>query len=164
MDIEELDGLLNASAPNTRTIDRIEVRAMMADAREAARPARSPRRVGAGMAAGAALALVIGGGGVAVASGLVAWPSGFEDPDGFYAFTLPSGRACEVRLIVEDRTSATDPSADDATTRAVQESVTTWLRDGGLERDFRPGCGGRRGDPDPRRAGGVLRDDRADRS
>lgn len=136
MDTEQLDGLLQASAPAIRNIDQIDIRAMLADARAEARPARPRRRVSVGVGAAAALALIIGGGGVAVASGLVSWPSGFEDPDGSYAFTLPSGRACEVRLIVEDRTSPSEPSPDDATTRGVQDSVTDWLREGALDRDL----------------------------
>lgn len=136
MDTEQLDDLLDASARPAAVIDLLTIRSMVADAAETVRPARARRRVRAGLAAGAALVLMIGGGGVAVASGLVSWPSGFENPDGSYAFTLPSGRACEVRLIVGDQTSATEPSPDDVTTRAVQDSVATWLRDGALERDL----------------------------
>lgn len=137
MDSEQLDDLLDASAPSSCVVDRADIRAMMADAAAEVRGMRRPRRrLRAGIGAGAALALIVGGGGVAVASGLVSWPSGFEDPDGSYAFSLPSGRACEVRLIVEDQTSAAEPSPDDAVTRAVQDAVATWLRDGALERDL----------------------------
>lgn len=136
MDTEQLDESLRASAPVAMSIDRIDIGAMMADARTEARPDRPRRRIRVGVGAAAALALIIGGGGVAVASGLVSWPSGFEDPDGSYAFTLPSGRACEVRLIVEDRTSASEPGAHDAATRDVQKSVTSWLREGALDHDL----------------------------
>lgn len=143
MDTEQLDDLLDASAPVARVVDAVDIRAMMADAAEAARPVRSRRRVRTGIAAGAtALALIIGGGGVAVASGLVSWPSGFEDPDGSYAFTLPSGRACEVRLVigasepVEDPTAEVDRSVDADRLRAVQDEVVRWLRDGALDRDL----------------------------
>ncbi|MBO0979440.1 hypothetical protein [Microbacterium sp. SD291] len=136
MDAEQLDEILNASAWPARAVELPAIRSMMADAAEVARPARTRRRVRAGVAAGAALALMIGGGGVAVASGLVSWPTGFEDPDGSYAFTLPSGRGCEVRLIIEDQTDPAEPSPDDAGIRAVQESVATWLREGALDRDL----------------------------
>lgn len=142
MDTEQLDDLLSASAPAARVIDRVDVRAMMADAAAEVRPVRSRRRVTAGIAVGAALALIIGGGGVAVASGLVSWPSGFEDPDGSYAFTLPSGRACEARLVIgasepiEDPTAEVERSVDTETQRAVQEEVARWLRDGALDRDL----------------------------
>ncbi|MFK4760851.1 hypothetical protein ACI3KS_07945 [Microbacterium sp. ZW T5_45] len=143
MDTEQFDALLDASAPAPRVVDRADVRAMMTAAAEAAEAAEPPdtwrprRRVRISLAAAAAVALMIGGGGVAVASGLVSWPSGYEDPDGSYAFTLPSGRACEVRLVVEDQTASDeDAGADDATTRAVQDALTSWLREGALERDL----------------------------
>lgn len=135
MDTEEFDRLLADSRPAERTLDTNAIRAMVAEAADRAAPVRH-RRLRAGIGAAAALAFVIGGGGVAIASGFVLWPSGFEDPDGSYAFTLPSGRACEVRLVIEDSTSPDDPSADDELTRAIQDSVATWLREGALERDF----------------------------
>lgn len=118
------------------------VRAMIEDADVTARPVQPRRRVTAGITVAAALALVIGGGGVAVASGLVPWPSGFEDPDGSYAFTLPSGRACEVRLVigapepVEDPSAEVDRSADTEAQRDVQEEVARWLRAGALDEDL----------------------------
>lgn len=142
MDSEQLDELLAASAPAGRAIDPLDVRAMMADAGELARPGRPRRHLKAGIAGAAVLALMIGGGGVAVASGLVSWPSGFEDPDGSYAFTLPSGRACEVRLVIgasepiEDPTAEVDRSVAAETERAVQEEVARWLRDGAPDRDL----------------------------
>lgn len=118
------------------------LRAMIADAGDIARAAQPRRRATAGFAAAAALALVVCGGGVAVAAGLVSWPSGFEDPDGSYAFTLPSGRACEVRLVIgeseltEDPTAEVDRSVDTETQDAVQQEVARWLRDGALDRDL----------------------------
>ncbi|WP_217183763.1 hypothetical protein [Streptomyces sp. AC495_CC817] len=136
MDDDRLTSILDTSAPTARVLDAGIVRRMILDAETMARPARARRRARIGIAAAASLALVVGGGGVAIASGLVAWPSGFEDPDGSYAFTLPSGRACEVRLIVEDRTDPSEPSADDAATTALQESVASWLRGGALDRDL----------------------------
>ena len=138
MDTEKFDDLLDDSAAERRAIDPKTFRAMVADAAEEAdRGAPVPRRrISAGIGAAAALALVIGGGGVALASGLVEWPSGFDDLDGSYAFSLPSGRACEVRMLIEGGTSPDDPGSDDAHTRAIQDSVTTWLHEGALERDL----------------------------
>ncbi len=136
MDDDRLHRMLDASAPTARALDESVVRMMMTDAETVARPSRRRRRVRVGLTAAASLALLIGGGGVAIASGLVSWPTGFEDPDGSYAFTLPSGRACEVRLIVDEQTDPNEPSPDDAATRAVQDSVQIWLREGALDRDL----------------------------
>lgn len=116
--------------------------AMIVDAQDITRSAQPRRRATAGITAAAALLLLVGGGGVAVAAGLVSWPSGFENPDGAYAFTLPSGRACEVRLVIgesepiEDPTAEVDRSVDTETQRAVQEEVARWLRGGALDRDL----------------------------
>jgi hypothetical protein len=137
MDTGQLDDLLDSSAPVARSLDPGDVRAMMVEARVVEGPKLPRRRVRTALTAGAALALIVGGGGVAVAAGLVTWPSALEHPDGSYGFALPSGRACEVRLLVEDRTaSTTDAGQDDVSTRDVQDSVATWLRDGALEREL----------------------------
>lgn len=145
MDEDLLDDRLARSAPETTMRGphlAADLRSMVEDAEATARPMPSRRRRTAGVSAAAVLALVIGGGGVAVASGLVSWPSGFEDPDGAYAFNLPSGRACEVRLVigepepVGDATAEVDRSVDAETQRAVQEEVARWLRAGALEKDL----------------------------
>lgn len=145
MDDDLFDDRLARSAPETVMRGprlAAELRSMAEDAEATARPMPSRRRRTAGVSVAAALALVIGGGGVAVASGLVAWPSGFEDPDGAYAFSLPSGRACEVRVVIGEAESLGDPtaevdrSADAMTQRAVQEEVARWLRAGALEKDL----------------------------
>lgn len=145
MDDDLFEDRLAQSRPATATrrpdLD-VALRAMAEDAEVTARPLRPRRRVTAGVTAAAALALVIGGGGVAVASGLVSWPVGYEDPDGAYSFTLPSGRACEVRLIIGEAEGRDDPSAevdrstDTDTQHALQEEVAQWLRDGALDRDL----------------------------
>ena len=72
---------------------------------------------------------------MAIASGLVTWPSGFEDPDAGFEFSLPSGRQCEFRMIVDpvDQDAAiSDPSPDRETSAQVQAEVVSWLRDGDL--------------------------------
>lgn len=136
MDEDQLNTMLEASAPETSRIDASAVRAMMSDAEAMARPSRARHRVKIGAAAAAALALVVGGGGVAIASGLVSWPSNLENPDGSYAFTLPSGRACEVRLIVTDDASDDDQSEDVELQREIQDDVANWLRSGALDREL----------------------------
>ncbi|PRB18970.1 hypothetical protein [Microbacterium sp. MYb62] len=143
MDDDLFDDGLARSNPATVTrrpdLD-VALRAMVRDAEDTARPVRPRRRATVGVAAATALALVIGGGGVAVASGLVSWPGGFEDPDGAYSFSLPSGRACEVRLIIGDPATIDDPTAevdrstDTETQRALQDEVAQWLRGGALDR------------------------------
>lgn len=95
---DPIDELLDRSAP--ALADRGSARGagltqMVSDARDTARPRRRSRRRAGILAATLSGALLVGGGGVAVAAGLVEWPVGFEDPDSSFAFTLPSGRACE---------------------------------------------------------------------
>lgn len=145
MDEDLFDDRLAQASPVTVTrrpdLD-VALRAMADDAEATARPAQPRRRSTAGITAAAALALVIGGGGVAVASGLVSWPVGFEEPDGAYSFTLPSGRACEVRLVIgtpgaiEDPAAEEDRSTDTKMQTALQDEVAQWLRGGALDRDL----------------------------
>jgi hypothetical protein len=145
MDDDLFEDRLAQSRPATATrrpdLD-VALRAMVEDAEATSRAIRPRRRATAGITAAAVMALVVGGGGVAVASGLVAWPVGYEDPDGAYSFTLPSGRACEVRLVIggseggEDPSAEMDRSTDAETQHALQEEVAQWLRDGALDRDL----------------------------
>ena len=122
---DSLDDLLDRSAP--ALADRGSTRdtalaQMAADARDTVHPPNRPRRRHTAIAAALAATFLIGGGGVAVAAGLVDWPAGFEHPDSSFAFTLPSGRACEVRLIVEDPNA----EAADGENRA-QAEIERWL-------------------------------------
>ena len=126
---DQLDDLLDASAPAARTIASSDVRAMALDARATVRPSAPRRRTKAGVAAVCALALVLGGGGVAVAAGLISWPENLQNPDTSFAFDVPSGRACEVRLVVEPvAEQPDDPSPDRDEAAAIQAEVTQWLR------------------------------------
>lgn len=122
---DPIDDLLERSAPVL--VDRgsahdAALAQMVADARDTVSPEHRPRRRRTALAAALAGALVVGGGGAAVAAGLVDWPSGFENPDNAFAFTLPSDRACEVRLVVEEP----DVEAADGENRA-QEEIDRWL-------------------------------------
>lgn len=122
---DPIDDLLDHSAPTLA--DRGSARdaalaQMVRDARDTVRPSIRPRRRHTALAAALAGVFLVGGGGVAVAAGLVDWPSGFESPDSSFAFTLPSGRACEVRLIVDE------PNAEAANgENRAQEEIERWL-------------------------------------
>ncbi|MFB7250529.1 hypothetical protein [Microbacterium sp. NPDC056234] len=126
---DKLDDLLDASAPAVRTIASSDVRAMVLDARAQERPDRPRRRVRAGAATASVLALVLGGGGAAVAAGLISWPEHLQNPDTSFAFEVPSGRACEVRLVVDPvAAQPDDPSPDRDAAAAVRDEVAQWLR------------------------------------
>lgn len=128
---DPIDDLLNRSAPVL--VDRgrdqpAALRQMALDAKDTVCPT-VPRRRRTGLFAAALTgALIAGGGGVAVAAGLVDWPAGFEDPDSSFAFTLPSGRACEVRLVLAD----VDSNVPSGENRAQRE-IDDWLKGMNLE-------------------------------
>ncbi|WP_433675327.1 hypothetical protein [Microbacterium gorillae] len=110
---DRLDQLLQRSAPPDLTVDDDLTRALNQtthDARaqvlaEKPRARRTPR-----VLAGLGLAIVLmGGAGTAVANGGLSWLPWAQDPDAVYAFTLPSGRECELRsMVVEPREPAGD--------------------------------------------------------
>lgn len=126
MNIDLLDELLEQSAPRSATPTdelRSELALMASDARREVRPKRRPA-VRVAVAAGVALALVTGGG-VAVASGLISWEPEYDNPDNAFAFTLPSGRACETRLIVEGGTGG--PGPDQTEREEIDAELRSWL-------------------------------------
>jgi hypothetical protein len=90
-----LDELLDRSAPATRAAASAGLRAMIADA---ARTAKPRRRRNIGLAAGALTALLLGGTGVAAASGEWLWGAGLENPDRSYTYTAPTWGQCEIRF------------------------------------------------------------------
>jgi hypothetical protein len=95
MDTEQLDESLRASAPVARVIDRVDVRAMMADA---AAEVRVPRRRRRNVALGSLLGLLlVGGAGFAGASSDWLWGDGLENPDRSYTYTSPTWGECELR-------------------------------------------------------------------
>lgn len=100
---DRLDLLLDRSRPSALTIDKNLARTMnlVADvaytrvAAERPRTRKTPRlAVAVGLAA-----LLTAGGGTAFAVGSFNWAPWAQDPDATYAFTLPSGRACEERVV-----------------------------------------------------------------
>lgn len=114
---DPMDDLLDRSAPVLayRGSGRDAALAQMVrDARDTVRPAKRPRRRVALFSGALTLALV-GGGGIAVATGFVTWPDRYEKAENVTAFQLASGRECETRFVVADsetgdplRTPATD--------------------------------------------------------
>ncbi len=92
---DALDDLLDASAP-APTLDKRDVRAMVADARREVRVA--PRAKRAAAITGVLALLMAGGAGVATAADYFDWAPWAQDPVGAYTYELPSGAACEVRF------------------------------------------------------------------
>ncbi|GAA5198948.1 hypothetical protein [Microbacterium jejuense] len=90
-----LDELLDRSAPATRAADPAGLRSMIHDASRRARPRR---RRSIGIAAGALTVLLLGGAGVATASGDWPWSAGLENPDRSYIYTAPTWGQCEIRF------------------------------------------------------------------
>lgn len=97
---DRLDQLLQHSAPPDLTVGDELTRALDQTTRDARaqvlaerRKRRTPR-VLAGLGLGI---ILMGGAGTAVASGGLSWLPWAQDPDAVYAFTLPSGRECELR-------------------------------------------------------------------
>lgn len=102
---DPLDLMLERSAPTAlhigddlaRDLDQVAFAARSQVASERRPSRRMPRVV-----AGVSLAVLLtGGAGAAVASGGFDWLPWAQDPDAAYVFTLPSGRECEIRSVVE---------------------------------------------------------------
>ncbi len=103
---DAFDALLDSSAPALNAdsrLDASDVRRMSRDARVVAQP-RTGRRRATWVALGSVVAIGGLAGGVAVASTMM--PQGFDDPwaeaDYTRGVTLPSGRDCEIRIMVVD--------------------------------------------------------------
>lgn len=92
---DQLDALLDETAPPARTIDAATVHVMLAEARTAARPRRRSAR--GAVLGGVLAALLVGGAGVATASSDWIWIPGLESSDRSYTFTAPTWGECELR-------------------------------------------------------------------
>jgi hypothetical protein len=100
MTIDPLDAVLNAAAPAQRRVEPSDTHAMIVAARG---EARSPRRSRRNALLSGALALVlVGGAGIATASGDWLWGPGLENPDRVYTYTSPSWGECELRFSALD--------------------------------------------------------------
>lgn len=97
MNRDRLDELLDGSPPTRTEIAHPDARAMVAEAREEARPAQ-PRAKKAALATGVLALLMAGGAGVATASGDWLWGDGLEDPDRSYTYTAPTWGECQIRF------------------------------------------------------------------
>jgi hypothetical protein len=92
---DPLDDLLDRSGPRTSVAPKLDIEAMIADARRELPPRRRVPRVvlGVGLAA-----LLVAGAGVAAASSSWEWGSGTSDPARSYTYTSPTWGACELRF------------------------------------------------------------------
>lgn len=126
MNRDPLDDLLDRSAPRTVAPSselRGDIALVASDARREVGLRRRPA-VPVAVAAGVAIALLTGSG-VAVASGLISWEPEYDNPDNAFTFTLPSGRACESRLIVEAGIGG--PGPDQSERERIDTELREWL-------------------------------------
>lgn len=103
---DRLDVLLDSSVPDAVTITDALARDMdaatiLAEAQVNSGRTRSGRTPRLAIALGLAV-LLTGGAGAAVAAGGFDWLPWAQTPDVSYPFTLPSGRGCEIRLVLEE--------------------------------------------------------------
>ena len=92
---DSLDDLLGHSSPRTAAAPRLEIEAMIADARREVPVRRRVPRIALGVGLAA---LLVGGAGVATASSVWDWNSGTSDPNRSYAYTSPTWGSCELRF------------------------------------------------------------------
>jgi hypothetical protein len=96
MNRDQLDELLDASAPAAHSLEAREVRAMVAEAHAQSTVPKRRRRVA--LLSGALAVLLAGGAGVATAAGDWLWSDGLENPDRSYTYTSPTWGQCEIRF------------------------------------------------------------------
>lgn len=118
----ELAALLEDASPQTSLADAVSDDALREMAKGAAWEARRTQRRTTPRAAAIAtmLALGLGGAGVAAAAALTdwkPWQPWVQNPDGVVHFTLPSGKACEYRMVVR--------SGDPADVSALEDFLRT---------------------------------------
>ncbi|WEK59678.1 MAG: hypothetical protein P0Y60_09835 [Candidatus Microbacterium colombiense] len=126
MTTDPLDELLNTSAPDRRRIDVADTRAMIAASRSEGRPPRRGRRNA--LVGGALALLLVGGAGIATASGDWVWGSGLDNPDRVYAYTSPTWGQCELRF------SALD-TGNPFTNARVNQIVDEWFANTDIQAD-----------------------------
>ncbi|MGW8483950.1 hypothetical protein ACWGJP_12525 [Microbacterium sp. NPDC055903] len=97
MNGDRLDQLLDASAPAAAEVAQAEFRAMITDARAEVVPDR-PCAKKTALATGVLALLMLGGAGVATASGDWLWGEGLNNPDRSYTYTAPTWGQCEIRF------------------------------------------------------------------
>jgi hypothetical protein len=106
-DTDPLDELLAASAPATtgRTPElREELTRMAVSSAHDRRASSSRRRIAVGT--GIATVALLAGAATAAAGGILDWGPWALRPDVVYAYTLPSGEPCELRVVFDDDATA----------------------------------------------------------
>lgn len=106
-DTDPLDEQLAASAPATtsRTPElREELTRMAVSPADDRRASSSRRRIAIGT--GIATVALLVGAGTAAATGIIEWGPWAQSPDVVYAYTLPSGEPCELRVVFDDDATA----------------------------------------------------------
>ncbi|WP_223625106.1 hypothetical protein [Microbacterium sp. EST19A] len=93
---DQLDDLLDASAPAARAIDPNHLHTMVVEARAESSTPKRRRRVA--ILTGTLALLLAGGAGVATAAGDWLWGDGLENPDRSYTYTSPTWGQCEIRF------------------------------------------------------------------
>ena len=104
-DLDPIDELLTRSAPHTvaPTPELREELTRMAVTSAHELRAPGPRRLRVAATAGIATVALLAGAGAAAATGAIGWGPWAQDPDVSFAYVLPSGEACELRLTFDDR-------------------------------------------------------------
>lgn len=116
---DPLNDVLDRSAPRTASASKLEIDAMIADARGEVRPRRRVPRVALGVGLAALLA---GGAGVAVATDGFDWAPWAQDPVGAVSFTMANGFDCELRF------SEYTAGVDSAFVADVNSALEEWYR------------------------------------
>jgi len=110
----ELVALLDDAALKTPMADAVPdsiLDEMVQGARWAVRASRHRRVTPRSVAIGTVLVLTLGGAGAAAAATISGWEPWAENPDAVVHFTLPSGTACEYRMVAKDTSTPADFTA-----------------------------------------------------
>lgn len=104
-DLDPFDSLLERSTPRSTpaTPELREELTRMAVESVSERRSSGTRRLRIAAGAGIAAVALFAGAGTAAATGVIEWGPWAQDPDVVYAYTLPSGEACELRVTFDDR-------------------------------------------------------------
>lgn len=106
IDNDPFDELLTRSAPRATAPTpelREELTRMAVASVAERRPSGARRRLRIAAGAGIASLALFAGAGTAAATGVIEWGPWAQDPDVVYAYTLPSGEGCELRVTFDDR-------------------------------------------------------------
>ena len=116
---DPFDDLLDRSAPSSTPPAKVDVDAMIAEARQSApRPLRPRMLVAAGLAA----VLTSGGLGIAAATDIFSWAPWAQEPIGAVQFTMANGFQCELRF--SEYTGGEDPAYVDEVNGVLED----WYR------------------------------------